>query len=109
MKYITVIKDPGAADAGVADGKTLNELFNGPFRRIVEVSLRDGAVLARHHALEPITVYCVSGSGVFTAGTHLEDSHDLRPGTLITLDAGVEHEVSAEPDLHLIVSKFKGS
>ncbi|MEQ1605829.1 MAG: hypothetical protein ABL999_13270 [Pyrinomonadaceae bacterium] len=87
--------------------KQLTELYDGPFRRIVEVRLRNGAVLSRHHAAEPITVFCLSGTGVFLAGEELTESQAMRSGTFITLEAGIVHEVRAEPALQLIVSKFK--
>jgi len=95
------------SNAGPKKDKQVTELFNGPFRRIVEVKLKNHSILARHHASEPITVYCISGSGTFRAGPDLEDSVEMRSGTLLTLDAGVEHEVIAEPELCVIVSKFK--
>ena len=71
--------------------------------------LQNGAVLSRHKADVPITVLCLSGNGIFTAGTDLEDSQDLRAGTLITLEAGIEHEVTAAPSLHFIITRFTGS
>lgn len=73
---------------------------------IVEIMLRDGDVLKRHSAAEPITVLCLSGNGTFRAGPDLSETIPLKAGTLITLDAGVEHEAAAAPDLHLLVSKF---
>ncbi|MBC7901589.1 MAG: hypothetical protein H7070_16220, partial [Saprospiraceae bacterium] len=82
------------------------ELFTGPFRKIIEIRLKNGAVLSRHKAAEPITVFCVSGKGVFRAGTDMEDSQELRTGTFITLEGGIYHEVAADPVLHLIVSRF---
>ncbi len=110
MTHIKLVKVFGAAEKpdNGAD-KEVSELFNGPFRRLVEVRLQNNAVLARHHADVPITVYCVSGSGIFSAGSDLEDSQDLHTGTRITLEAGVEHEVIADPELHILVSKFKDS
>jgi quercetin dioxygenase-like cupin family protein len=106
MKNIHLIKELN--EPGVENGdRELTELFNGPRRRIVEVRLRNGAVLSKHHAAEPITVLCLSGSGKFTAGPELEDSQPMRAGTFITLEGGVEHEVTADPDLHIVVSKFK--
>lgn len=89
--------------------KQLTELYNGPFRRIVEVRLKNGGVLARHNAAEPITVFCVSGAGLFLAGDDLSELQAMQTGTFITLEAGVVHEVRAEPALHLIVSKFKSA
>ena len=110
MKHIELLGELGAdADGEQAQHKTVKQLYDGTFRRIVAVRLRNGAVLSRHHADVPITVYCVSGNGKFNAGADLEDSQDLRAGTLITLEAGIEHEVIADPELHILVTKFKDS
>ncbi|MGI8811420.1 MAG: hypothetical protein ACR2IH_02695 [Pyrinomonadaceae bacterium] len=110
MKNIVVIKDPNP-DEPVESGKDIvvKELFKGPFRNIVEIRLRNDAKLSRHKATEPITVFCISGSGVFNAGSQMEESLRLRAGTLITLEPGVEHEVLSEPALDIIVTKFTGS
>ncbi|MFT3744889.1 MAG: hypothetical protein QM785_11435 [Pyrinomonadaceae bacterium] len=108
MKKIQLIKEFQRGD-DLKGERQLTELYNGPFRRIVEVRLADGAVLSRHHAAEPITVFCVTGTGAFLAGSELEETQNLRAGTLITLEAGIEHEVRAESELRLIVSKFKGA
>ena len=110
MQHIKLIKDFDVAPNTVLEkDKEVNELFNGPFRKLVEVRLQNGATLSKHKANEPITVFCVSGNGVFRAGSDLEDPFVLHAGALITLEAGVEHEVVAEPALHLIVTKFKDS
>jgi len=108
MKHIRLLGELGG-DAEVAKDKVVNQLYDGAFRRIVEVRLRNNAVLSRHHAAVPITVYCVSGKGTFSAGADLEDLQELRTGTLITLEAGVEHEVIADSELHILVSKFMDS
>lgn len=108
MRNIQLIKEFQQGD-DLKGERQLTELYNGPFRRIVEVQLADGVVLSRHHAVEPITVFCIAGTGVFLAGSYLEESQALQPGTLITLEAGVEHEVRAQTALTLIVSKFKGA
>jgi quercetin dioxygenase-like cupin family protein len=110
MKHIELIGELGSvANGDQLNDKAVNQLYNGAFRRIVEVRLRNNAVLSRHHADVPITIYCISGTGIFSAGADLKDTHDLRAGTLITLEAGVEHEVVADPELHILVSKFKDS
>ena len=90
-----------------AETKKLNEIFNGSRRRIIEVKLYNNDCLAKHKAKEPITVFCLAGKGFFRAGANLEDELNLQAGTLITLDAEVEHEVIAAPELHLLVTKFK--
>jgi quercetin dioxygenase-like cupin family protein len=110
MKHIELIGElepDGEIDQG--NEKQISQLFDGPFRRIVGVRLRNNAVLSRHHADVPITVYCISGTGRFSAGPDLHEMQELRAGTLITLEAGIEHEVVADPELHILVSKFKDS
>jgi quercetin dioxygenase-like cupin family protein len=108
MTNILLIKDLDLSGRSV-EGKDndVNKLFDGMRRTLIEVRLQNGAVLSKHKAAEPITVFCVSGSGVFRAGSDLEDSQDMRAGTLITLEAGVEHEVAADPSIHILVTKFK--
>jgi len=90
-----------------AKNKEARELFNGPRRRMVEVKLRENAVLTKHKASEPISVLCLSGRGVFAAGESLEEKIDLSAGVLLTLEAGILHEVAAAPEIHLLVTKFK--
>lgn len=108
MKNIQHIKDfKEETPVEPASDKSVSQLFDGPFRKIVEVRLRNSAILTKHKADVPITVYCVSGRGIFLAGSDLEDSRDLAAGTLITLESGIEHEVVSDPELVLIVSKFK--
>ncbi|MBK6749286.1 MAG: hypothetical protein KA956_03960 [Pyrinomonadaceae bacterium] len=110
MKHIKLIKDPiHDRNADDAKDKTVEQLYDGTFRRLVEVRLRNNAVLARHHADVPITVYCISGKGVFAAGSELDEFQELRPGTLLTLEAGIEHEVVADPEVHILVTKFKAN
>jgi quercetin dioxygenase-like cupin family protein len=94
----------------VADGeksKEVKEIFNGSRRRLVSVELRNSEVLSKHKANEPITIFCLAGSGTFWAGKDLEDEQKLVAGTLITLEGGIEHEVVAEPSISLLVTKFK--
>lgn len=108
MTNIELIKeiDTSATYAFEKD-REINKLFDGPFRTIIEVRLQNGAVLAKHKATEPITVLCLSGTGVFSAGSDLQNAQDLSAGTLITLEADVEHEVVADPAIHILVTKFK--
>ncbi len=112
MRTIEWIKDldlGNLTDSENSKDLDVSQLYDGPFRKLVEIRLRNSATLSKHKANEPITVLCLSGKGVFRAGLELQDIQALQPGTLITLDASVEHEVVAEPDLHLIVTKFKNS
>ncbi len=108
MKNIELLKifELGQVPAGEKN-KEVAEIYNGTRRRIVEVRLRNGETLAKHSAREPITVFCLAGSGTFRAGRDLEEEQKLETGTLITLEAEVEHAVVAEPEIHILVTKFK--
>ena len=87
--------------------KEVTKIFDGARRQIIEVNLRRGEILSKHKANEPITIFCLAGSGKFRAGKDLEEERQLEAGTLITLESGVDHEVVAEPEIHLLVTKFK--
>ncbi len=87
--------------------KDAAKIFDGSRRQMMEVILRNGEILSKHKAREPITVFCLAGNGVFRAGKDLEDEQKLTAGTLITLEAEIEHEVVAEPEIHILVTKFK--
>ena len=43
--------------------KDVQQVFNGPRRQLLEIKLRNGAVLTKLRAAEPITVLCLAGSG----------------------------------------------
>ena len=87
--------------------KDVKELYNGARRRIVQVDLRNNEVLSKHKANEPITVFCLAGTGTFRSGSNLENEQCLTAGTLVTLEGCIEHEVVAEPEITLLVTKFK--
>ncbi len=87
--------------------KEVKKIFDGARRQILSIELRDNEVLSKHKASEPITVFCLAGSGTFRAGKDLEDEQKLVAGTLITLEPEIEHEVTAEPAIHILVTKFK--
>ncbi len=110
MKNIIYVKDLDLGTIAETEQQTkeVGEIFNGERRRMVEVKLTNGAVLSRHKSNEPITVLCLSGSGTFRAGSDLEESQKLSPGTLITLEGGIDHDVTAEPAVRILVTKFKG-
>lgn len=89
--------------------KEVTKIFDGERRQIIEVILRNGEILSKHKAQEPIMVFCLAGNGKFSAGANLEESAALSAGVLLTLDGGIEHEVAALPELKIMVTKFKQS
>lgn len=92
-----------------AKNKDAAKIFDGTRRQMLEVILRGGEVLSKHKAKEPITVFCLAGEGTLRAGRDLEEEQKLTAGTLITLEAEIEHEVAAEPEIHILVTKFKAA
>ena len=110
MKNIELIKNLALGELSPSEKpKEAKEIFCGARRRLLEIRLRDKAVLAKHHAVEPITILCLAGHGTLRAGHDLEDEVKLVAGTLLTLDAAIEHEVVAEPELRLLITKFTES
>lgn len=86
--------------------KQVKQLFTGPRRKLIEIQLKNRAIVPRHRAKEPITVLCLSGSGIFRAGEMLDEEQRLTPGTLVTLEPEIDHEVSADPEVQILVTKF---
>lgn len=76
---------------------------------VIAISLKNGGVLAKHKAAEPITVLCFSGKAEFRAGPGLQESTELNRGSLISVAPGIEHSVTALPEACIIVTKFKNS
>ncbi len=108
MKNIELVKRFNLGEISETEKpKEVKRIFSGPRRQMIEVNLRNGERLSKHKASEPITVFCLAGSGTFRAGQDLEDEQKLEAGTLITLEAEVEHEVVAEPEIHFLLTKFK--
>ena len=87
--------------------KEVRKIFDGVRFQIICVELRNGETLPKHKAKEPITVFCLAGSGRFPAGVNSEEEQKLEAGTLITLEAEFEHAVVAEPAIRILVTKFK--
>jgi quercetin dioxygenase-like cupin family protein len=108
MKKIELVKNLEFGEISRSDkAKEVKEIFKGERRHLIEITLRGNEILAKHKAAEPITVLCLAGSGTFRAGGELEDVEKLEAGTLLTVEAGIEHEVVAEPELRLLITKFR--
>ncbi len=108
MKYIELLENFNLYKIADSEkSKVVKKVFDGTRRQIMSVELHNNEMLSKHKANEPITVFCLAGNGTFRAGKDLEDEQKLVAGTLITLEGGVEHEVVAEPDIHILVTKFK--
>lgn len=91
----------------IEEGKELdkNLLFEGARRKIAQINMRNGKSLGTHSADVPFLLYCVDGRGKLILG---EDKTEvsLNPGRMITVEAGVPHDVAAEPELSILVIRF---
>ncbi len=91
----------------IADGpekqkdKQVELLFTGPRRKIIQITLRNQAILAAHKAPVPITIQCISGRGTLLGV-------ELAPGTLVTLEPNEQHEVRAAPEVSILLTQFIG-
>jgi quercetin dioxygenase-like cupin family protein len=106
FEAIIDLAEPGSAEDS---DKVVTKLFEGERRRLLSIRLRNGAILPKHKAPEPITVLCLDGEGTFYAGDELEESQKMKRGTLVTLAANVEHEARAENELHVLVTRFSAN
>ena len=84
--------------------REVQTLLADQWRKLVLISLRQGALLADHSARVPITVHAIVGTGVLRVGN---DEYALVPGVIVPIDAHVVHNVQAEPDLAILVTFFR--
>jgi len=82
--------DPAGLERTGRKARTL--IDTGPLR-VMMIALAPGGALPEHHAPGPITVQPIAGRIRFTALGH---AHDLGPGTLLSVGAGVPHAVLSE-------------
>ena len=92
----------------VGDGKDkeVTPLFDGDRRKIVQITLRNKAILDAHKAAEPITIQCVAGKGKLIVGQEKKEV-DLQKGVLVTIEPNVVHEIRATPKVSILLTKFK--
>jgi quercetin dioxygenase-like cupin family protein len=91
-------------EIGPGREREVQTLFADPWRRLVLISLRNGAVLADHSARVPITIHALSGKGrLITAG----NTYRVEPGIIVPVDAHVVHQVQAEPEVAILVTFFR--
>mgnify|MGYP003408737986 FL=1 len=92
----------------IGDGKDkeVTPLFDGDRRKIVQITLRNKAVLEAHSAAEPITIQCIAGEGKLIVGQEKEEV-DLQKGVLVTIEPDVIHEIKASPKVSILLIKLK--
>jgi quercetin dioxygenase-like cupin family protein len=90
---------------GAGQDKQIDLLFDGPRRKLVQITLRNNAVLNAHKAAVPIVIHCVAGGGTLKLGDDPE-TVELTLGVLVTLEPNVVHEVSGKPSVSILLTQF---
>ena len=98
---------PLRTSVGAGKDKEVEQLYEGPGRKLVQITLRNSATLETHKAAVPITIQCVAGSGILRAADASEPI-ELKPGVLVTIEANVLHEIKADPDVSILLTQFTG-
>ena len=98
---------PLRTSVGAGKDKVVEQLFEGPGRKLVQITLRNNGILETHKAAVPITIQCVAGSGILSVGDTPEPV-ELKPGVLATIEANVLHEIKANPDVSILLTQFTG-
>jgi quercetin dioxygenase-like cupin family protein len=93
-------------EIGAGKEKEIETLFSDPWRRLVLIRLRSGALLADHSAKFPITIHAVLGCGSLNVAG---ENYALSPGVIVPIDAHIVHNVRAEPELAIVVTFFRQS
>jgi mannose-6-phosphate isomerase-like protein (cupin superfamily) len=91
----------------IEEGKELenNLLFDGVLRNITQIIMRNSNSLGSHAADMPFLLFCVDGYGKLVLGDD-NKAVMLQPGSMVTVEAGVSHDVAAEPELSILVIRF---
>ena len=85
--------------------KQVETLFEGPRRKLVQITLRNQSTLDAHTAPEPITIQCIAGKGTIRVGNPGEIV-ELMPGVLLTIEPNVLHEIKAQPAVSFLLTRF---
>lgn len=69
--------------------------------RLVLISLEPGARMKEHHADGTISIHCLQG----TLCIHVQSqAHDLHAGQILTISAGIKHDVEARDDAAFLLT-----
>lgn len=92
----------------IGDGKNteVTPLFDGERRKIIQITLRNEAILNAHKAAEPITIQCVAGNGLLIVGEE-KGEVKLKEGVLVTIESNIVHEIRALSAVSVLLTKFK--
>ena len=90
----------------IGDGidKEVKILFKGERRKIVQLTLRNETRLEQHSVKEPFILQCIAGKGELIIGEgETAESIELLPGTFVTVEATVMHDVVSQPAISILL------
>ncbi|MGB5287654.1 MAG: hypothetical protein WBN42_04140 [Ignavibacteriaceae bacterium] len=93
----------------ISDGKEkeVKILFEGERRKIAQLTLRNEKRLEAHSVEEPFILQCIAGKGELIIGEgETAESIELLPGTYITVEANVLHDVVSQPAISRLLIRF---
>lgn len=88
---------------GEGSDQEVVKLYENPWTKLVQITLRNGKALAAHSAKEAVTIQCVSGDGVLVVG---EERIPLTPGVIVPVEPNVVHAVESKPAVSVLVTRF---
>ncbi len=87
--------------------KEIKVLFEDARRKIVQLTLRNEMNLKWHSVSEPITIQCIAGEGeMLIKSEDQTDTLKLLPGTFITLDPLIDHDIIGKPSVSILLIRF---
>jgi quercetin dioxygenase-like cupin family protein len=89
---VAQLKGEEAWHKGARNAMTLHK---GPGLRVVLIAMHANTTIPSHHADGPISIQVLEGSLTLRAAAHVVTLH---AGQLLTLSAGLPHDVEAEED-----------
>ena len=98
---------PLQTSIGEGKDRQVDLLFEGSRRKLIQITLRNGAILAKHSAPVPITIQCIVGEGTLFVG-EARETVSLVAGALVTIEPTVVHEIKANPAVSILLTQFIG-
>ena len=94
-------------EIGDGEDKEVKMLFKGERRKIVQLTLRNEMRLEQHSVEEPFILQCLAGKGELIIGDgETAESIELLPGTFVTVEANVMHDVVSQPAISILLIRF---
>ena len=94
-------------EIGEGKDKEVKILFEGERRKIVQLTLRNETRLEQHSVKEPFILQCTAGKGELIIGDgETAESIELLPGTFVTVEANVLHDVVSQPAISILLIRL---